>query len=142
MIRLGVFTVDTYPNNGITLNLRGKMVFKGKCSIGNNSYISTGEKSTIEFGNNFGATTTLRLVSYNKVVFGDNVLIGWDCLFTDTDFHRLTLENNQLTKGYGSIEIGDNNWIANGCRILKNTKTPNDIVVSAYTILTKEVKVP
>lgn len=142
MIRLGTNQVDLYPNSGITLNLRGTIVFNGRCSIGNNSVISTGGKSLVEFGHNFCATTTLKLVSYKHILFGDNVLVGWDCLFTDTDFHKLTNLDGSFNKGYGEIRIGYNNWIANGCRILKNVETPNDIVVGAYTVLTGKISVP
>lgn len=76
MIRLGKNQVSIYPNSGIMLELRGKIIFNGRCSIGNNSYITTGNKSVIEIGKNFCATTTLRLVSYDHIRFNDNVLIG------------------------------------------------------------------
>ena len=48
MIRLGKNQVSIYPNSGIMLELRGKIIFNGRCSIGNNSYITTGNKSIIE----------------------------------------------------------------------------------------------
>lgn len=140
MIRLGFYKVDIYPNAGIMLNLNGRLVFKGSCNIGNNSYLSTGKQSVIEFGNNFTASTTLRLISYSHITFGDDALIGWDCMFTDTDFHRLTNVDGNLSKGYGDIKIGNNNWIANGCRVLKNVYTPDNIVIGAYTILTSNVE--
>lgn len=139
LIRLGFYTVDIYPNTGIMLNLNGRIVFNGSCNIGNNSYISTGEHSLIEFGKSFTATTTLRLVSYHNITFGNNVLIGWDCMLTDTDFHRLTNLNGKKSKGYGEIKIGNNNWIANGCRVLKNVSTPDNIVIGAYTVLTSKI---
>lgn len=40
MIRLGKNQVSIYPNSGIMLELRGKIIFNGRCSIGNNSYIT------------------------------------------------------------------------------------------------------
>ena len=142
MIQLGRYQVSLYPNSGIMLELRGKIIFHGNCSIGNNSFISTGERSVLEFGENFGATTTLRLTSYDHIKFGDNVLIGWDCLFMDTDFHRLTRVDGKPVKGYGSITIGKNTWIANGCRIMKNTSVPDYSVIAAYTVLTGRVDAP
>ena len=139
MIRLGKNQVSIYPNSGIMLELRGKIVFNGRCSIGNNSYITTGNKSIIEIGKNFSATTTLRLVCYDHIRFNDNVLIGWNCLFMDTDFHRLTRSDGKRAKGYGPISIGCNTWIANGCRIMKNTMVPDNTVIAAYTVLAGKV---
>lgn len=81
MIRLGFPTVSLYPNTGITIeNHGGTITFNGKCSIGNNSYISIGSKGVIEFGDNFAATTTFRLTSYDRIVFGERVRCGWDIL--------------------------------------------------------------
>lgn len=139
MIRLGKNQVSIYPNSGIMLELRGKIIFNGRCSIGNNSYITTGNKSIVEIGKNFSATTTLRLVCYDHVRFNDNVLVGWNCLFMDTDFHRLTRSDGNRVKGYGPISIGCNTWIANGCRIMKNTMVPDNTVIAAYTVLAGKV---
>ena len=98
------------------LELRGKIIFNGRCSIGNNSYITTGNKSIVEIGKNFSATTTLRLVCYDHIRFNDNVLVG-----------------------YCPISIGCNTWIANGCRIMKNTMVPDNTVIAAYTVLAGKV---
>ena len=47
MIRLGFPGVSVYPNNGITWeNHGGTIIFKGKCVIGNDSYLSFGEKTS------------------------------------------------------------------------------------------------
>ena len=79
MIRLGKNQVSIYPNSGIMLELRGKIIFNGRCSIGNNSYITTGNKSIVEIGKNFSATTTLRLVCYDHIRFNDNVISRAGC---------------------------------------------------------------
>jgi acetyltransferase-like isoleucine patch superfamily enzyme len=142
MIQLGHFQVSLYPNSGILLELRGKIIFHGKCSIGNNSFISTGEQSILEFGKNFSSTTTLRLTCYDHIKFCDNVLVGWNCMFMDIDFHRLTRVDGKPVNGYGPITIGKNTWIANGCRILKNTSIPDNSVIAAYTILSGRVETP
>ena len=90
MIKLGFPTVSLYPNTGITIeNHGGTIIFHGICSIGNNSYISISQKGIVEFGDNFCASTTLRLTSYDKIVFRNCVRCGWDTLIMDTDFHKL-----------------------------------------------------
>ena len=136
MIKLGVNTVSIYPNNGFFFeNHGGTMIFNGVCTIGNSSAISIGNRGYLSFGTNFSATTTMKIACYNQITFNENVLVGWDTLFMDTDFHRLTKVSGGYTKGYGVIEIGSNNWIANGCKIMKNTRTPNNSVISSSTLI-------
>lgn len=143
MIRLGFPTVSLYPNTGIMIeNHGGTIIFDGKCSIGNNSYISIGKKGFVKFGDRFSATTTFKLASYNSITFGKYVCFGWDILVMDTDFHKLTKLSGGYNKGHAPIEIGSNNWFGNGCRIMKRTKTPNYCVISSGTTLASEVKVP
>lgn len=137
MIKLGNNIVSIYPNNGITWEHRGIMYFKGRASIGNSSYISTGKDSEITFGPRFHATASFRLVSYYKISFGQSCTIGWDCIIMDTDLHALTRIDGSKSKGYGMITIGNHNWIANNCSLLKNVRTPDYLVVAANTVLTK-----
>lgn len=63
MIQLGKPMVSIFPNNGIIWDNKGCISFLGNAHIGNNSSISTGNTGMIEFGNNFRATTTVRIIS-------------------------------------------------------------------------------
>lgn len=137
MITLGKDMVSIYPSNGITWENRGTIIFGGHACIGNNSYISTGEDAVINIGEGFLATTSLKIVSYDSINIGRNCTIGWDCLIMDTDFHTITKIDNSHTKGFGPINIGNNIWIANGCKIYKNISLPDYIVVASNTILTQ-----
>lgn len=140
MIRFGEYIVSLYPNSGIVWeNHGGKMVFKGGCIIGNSSVISIGEKGYCLLGDNFRATSGLKLTSHHSVSFGENVLIAWDVLVMDTSFHRLKdRDGNFKNKGYAPISIGKNNWITTRCMILSGTKTPDYCTLGAGCILNKD----
>lgn len=148
MITLGKFRVSIYPNTGIVYeNWGGVITFRGKCRIGNASALSIGKNGSVEFGNDFSASTSLRLVCYHKITIRDNVLIGWNNLICDTDFHSLTIESNDPNKpairksrGYDKIEIGRNTWLAMNCTILKGTTLPEYCVVGANSTLNKTTK--
>ena len=143
MIQLGRYNVSLYPNSGIVFeNNGGEIIFQGECSIGNNSAISIGTKGHIKFGNKFAASSSLKLVSYSSIEFDEYVRIGWDCLITDTDFHKMKKMKGGYSKGYGPIKIGKRNWIGSKCCILKNTETPNFCTISAGNILNKQYQVP
>lgn len=138
MIRLGFDRVSIWPNSGIMLELRGDIVFSGHCDIGNASYITTGSGSHLSFGDNFGATSSLRLVCYDRIEFGNDVLVGWDCMFMDSDFHKLTRDDSHPVRSFAPILIGGNNWFGNGCLIMKGTRTSFKTTIAARTVLTKD----
>lgn len=136
MVRWGHEVVSIYPNSGINISILGEIVIKGPNSIGNNSYLSIGPKGNLVFNGRFSATTTLKLVCFNSVVFGNHVTVGWDVLFMDTDFHKMTKLDGSKTQGIGSITIGDYNWFGCKCLVMKNTKTNPYTTISAGTTLT------
>lgn len=138
MIILGKNTVSIYSNNGVIWECDGEVVFEGKCYIGNASAISISSTGYVHFGEDFYASTSLKIVSYFEVRFGSNVHIGWDCIVTDTDFHKMvSYKDGKSNKGYGCVEIGRGNWLGMKCIILKNTRTPDFCVVSANSVLNK-----
>lgn len=142
MIKLGINTISILPNNGIVIENRGIIIFEGNTSIGNNSSVSLGEKGKLIFGSNFSATGGLRIVCYSNITFKENVLIGWDTLFMDTDLHATKNINGIKSKGYGPILIGENVWIGNGCKIYKNVSIPGKCIIGADTIVHKSLNCP
>jgi acetyltransferase-like isoleucine patch superfamily enzyme len=143
MIRLGEFNVSLYPNNGITFENSGTIVFKGKCSIGNDSYISVGKSGVLTFGNDFASTASLKLTSYHSITFGNKVLVGWNNLMMDTDFHRLKyIDGRPSPRSHAPIVIGDNCWIGANCMIMKGTYLPSKCVVGARSFLNRTYDCP
>lgn len=141
MIKLGIYGVSIFPNNGIVIENRGQIIFNGVTTIGNNSAITLREGATLEIGNKFVASTGLKLVCYDSVTFEDNVRIGWNCQIIDTDFHTIktTDGGGEAGKSYGPIRIGHDVWVANGCKLYKNVSIPHSSVVGADTIIHKPI---
>ncbi len=144
MIKLGGYFVSLYPNSGITFDLHkgSRMVFKGACLIGNNSTLSVGSRGTLSFGDDFLASTTLRMVCYKEVTLGRKNRCGWDVTFMDTDLHAMTKTGGGHTKGYGYIRTGAYNWFGTKCHVMKFTETPNYCTFSACTKVSGKVDVP
>ncbi len=133
MIMLGRNRIPFYPNNGVYMNIEGTLTFKGACDIGNDSKISVGQNAE-----NYSATSSLKLTCSKHIRFSKNVTVGWDCIFMDSDFHRLTKVVGGYTKGIGEILIGSNNWFCCKNVVLKNTVTPDFCTVAANTVLNKD----
>ncbi len=142
LVKIGVNSVSIYPNSGCTIECRGNIVFKGKASLGNNTFISVGEKGRLTFGKSFVSSASSKFVCYHSITFGDNVLVGWDCMFLDTDFHSLTRMDGCHNRGYAPIEIGEEVWLGFGCKVFKRTSIPAKCVVAANTIIEEKLDVP
>ena len=140
MIRLGFHRVSLYPNTGIIFeNHGGQLVFEGVANIGNASAISIGSEGLLVLGNHFSATANLKIACYNQITFEEHALIAWETTIIDTSFHKLKgVDGNQKGKTLGSIHIGKNNWIPTRCLVLKGTKTPDNCIVGAGSVLNKD----
>ena len=143
MIRLGFNMVSLYPSTGIVWeNHGGNCIFYGHCYIGNASAISIGKTGIVSFGKDFTATAAFKLASYYNIEFKDNVLVGWENTFIDTDFHQLKSIVGENLKSYASIRIGCNNWFAFKSIILKGTETADHCIVGANSLLNKKYEIP
>lgn len=137
MIKLGFNMVSIYPNSGVVWNNSGTVIFNGLAVLGNDTKLSVAKTGHLFFGNKFTATCGLKLACYNKITFEDDVLVGWDCTVSDTDFHAV-YKNDVKVKGYGEIRIGKGTWVSMKCTILKDTVLPFNCVLAAGSIISKD----
>lgn len=138
MIRLGMFTSAVYPNSGITIRNEGCLLFKGKCHIGNDTYLISGKQGKIVFGDDFRITGGVKMVSECGIEFGKHARLGWGCVVIDTNFHPLyDMEKKKFKRAFGPINIGDNNWFGMNCLIMPGVTTPEYCIFGARTIATR-----
>ena len=66
--------------------------------------------------------------------FGDDVLIGHNCTFIDDDGHGIIQDGkiNNKKRGY---HIGNHVWFTRECLILKGTRTCDNIVFGARSLV-------
>lgn len=116
-ISIGDFT-DLWP--GVKLSCCGNdnvnpasIKIGSKCSIGDRTEIHAGK----------------------SVEIGDNVVIAWDCVIMDRDYHS----TSGSTEVFKPVFIDDRVWI--GCRaiILKGVTIGKGAVVAAGAVVTKDV---
>jgi len=70
-----------------------------------------------------------------SVEIGRNCAISWDVEFMDTDFHRMSVSDNEVKRA--AIVLNDHVWIGAGARILKNVELGGNSVVAASSVVTK-----
>lgn len=138
MIKIGIAGSDAIESQRglIFLNkkIKGKIIFHGeaKFSEGIKLYNNSG---VTEFGDNFIANKNCFIASDKKIVFGQNVLIGWNVNIRDSDGHKIV----QMEKGkenYEEVNIGNHVWICSYVDILKGNSIGNDCVIAYRSCLT------
>lgn len=139
MIRLGFRIVSLYSDNGITWeNKGGTVIFRGNCIIGNDSYVSFGEKTTVDFGHSFAARAGFKLASYVGITFNRYSRFGWGCLCMDTNFHPIyNMETKEYKTISGPIIIGEYNWFGTNCKVMHSVTTPERCIFGMGTVVTR-----
>ena len=134
MIRIGegfVGIFDRHHSRSIW-QVSGTVIFHGNADIGHGSKVVV--DGILELGNNFCITAESAIIASTHVTFGKDVLISWENLFMDTDFHKIYRKGEQ-TNPPMPIQIGDHVWIGCRCTILKGTVVPSNTVIAANSLL-------
>ena len=140
MIRIGKRCVFATPGRGIKFENSGRIVFKGECSIGSDSFISVGKHGFLVFGHGVTATTATTILCQHRIELGKDVLIGWNVLIYDNDFHQVQYDNPKNYKlPYGPVFVGEKVWICQGTTIAKNAKIPEECIVAANTYVSATI---
>lgn len=93
----------------------------------------------ISFGENFYINHNCVILDAAKVTFGNNVLIGPNCAFY-TPLHPLNYKTrNEFLETAKPITVGDNVWFAGNVVVLPGVNIPNNTVIGASTLVTKDI---
>ena len=116
-------------------DVAGEIKFKDTASFSPGCKIVCMKKGKIYFGSNFSCNANSRIISNEKIIFGDHCMISWDCTFMDTDFHKIFNNLNTQMNTDQQIKIGNYVWICCDCVVLKGSVIPDNVVVSARSTL-------
>ena len=107
--------------------------------MGNNSALEVAKSGIIEFGRNFGITSSFRLACRKKISIGDNFSASWDVQIFDTDFHTMVnLETGECSMDTKEIFIGNDVWLANRVTVLKGSNIPDRSIVACNSVFNKD----
>lgn len=90
-------------------------------------------------GDDFASNYGLIISCENKIQFGKNVLLGWDCTFIDGDGHDILNVDGVKVNQSKAISIGNHVWIAAKVTGLKGCSIADKSVVGYGSIITKSI---
>lgn len=141
MIKLGFQAPEMYDNSKLSfiwIN-DGLVEFGNSASIRNGSVIRN--YGHLILGENFHVSAPSRIICYKHIQFGKDILIGWDCEFSDGDAHKIynLIDKNKENRMNINrpIIIGDKVWFSAHTKVLKGVKLGNNMVIAEGTILCK-----
>lgn len=118
----------------------GNVIFDNRAVLNIGTRVCCMKGGTIKFGRNFVCNGRSSFICAKSISFGDDCLISWDCLFMDTDFHKiLDMDTGEQLNTVGSLCVGNHVWIGCRCLILKGANIPNDSVIAAGSKCTKSL---
>lgn len=150
-----------HVKKGENLTILGKIHFHGSglIQIGNDvvicsdpnvnpsaggyeTHIFSGEGARVVIGDHVGISHA-SITAYSEVVIEDYVLIGSDCMITDTDFHSLDINERMKDDGDGvavrPVWIERNVFIGARSIILKGVHIGKGSIVGAGSVVTKNI---
>lgn len=129
----GLGSIDAFYERTIW-DVTGVVTIEGKrLDIGRGSKFCI--YGNLSLGDKFSISGRSSIICNNSIIFGNNVLLSWDVLVMDTDFHKILNKSGVVVNGDKPIVIGDNVWI--GCRttILKGSKIPSNSVIAGSSLI-------
>lgn len=116
-----------YVSGNVSLEENVKIAAGVKLSVGANGILMIGKESSININT--------QIICMKNIKIGDGVVISWDDLIMDSDFHQMQ-DQTTLKEISKPIIIGNKVWI--GCRtiMLKGTSISDGCVVAAGNVIT------
>lgn len=138
MIKIGFGGSPAIHTNFSILKLsktaKSKIIFNGKANFCEGIVLySNGGLLTV--GNNFFANKNCFISFDYNIIFGNDVLIGWNVNIRDSDGHKI-FYNNISEEQSPFVKIGNHVWICSFVDILKNTCIDDECVVAYRSLVT------
>lgn len=112
----------------------GKVRIGDNVALGQGTRISVSDSAELIIGDGFRITARSSIICHDKVEIGNDVLLSWDNLIMDTDFHQI---NDSPVSD--PVRIGDHVWLGCRCLVLKGSFIPEGSVLAAGTTITKKL---
>jgi acetyltransferase-like isoleucine patch superfamily enzyme len=140
MIKVGITNI--YVDHCIPENIwgiYGKLIINGPLKIGRGSYVHIAQNGTLTLGARGWYGSQLKLICFDKITFGEQSSITWDCQFYDTSFHYIELvnQNSEVKPLTSPIIIGDRVWVGNRSTISKGAIIPSDTIIASNSLVNK-----
>ena len=132
----------------IRIRKGGRIVLEGACTInaaawsnplndGRRTVLYAGKGATLRVGEGAGLSGSV-LIATEGIEIGAGTLVGAGCLLCDSDMHEIPLGSDRPIRA-GRIRLGKNVFVGARCTILKGVTIGDGAVISAHTLVNKDI---
>lgn len=140
LLQIGFDGAGTSRFDKNILEFNGNLIINGKASFGGGSKICTSNKNAVlTLGKNFNCTGNCHIVCKKAIIIQDDVRISWDVEIINSDFHPIYDKDEKEINLDKEIIIGKNVWICSRSIILKGSNIPNNSIIGAGTIYSRDI---
>lgn len=131
--------IETYEPTRISVS--GDLIFKGSCKFSKAVQLLVWNNGTLEIGNNAWFGSFCKIVSFQKIVIGENFMASWECQLFDTDFHFIKdVDANSISDNTAPVHIGNGVWLGSRVTVLKGTGLPDQCILATGSICNKDYR--
>ena len=138
-----------------------KYLTVGEYSVIESRFVFETEQGCVNIGDRVHIGNSL-FISRQKIVIGNDVMIGWDCVFYDHNSHSIEWEerkndviqeyedilkykNSLKNKDWTNVKsdeilVKDKAWIGMGCKILKGVTIGEGAIIAAGSVVVRSVE--
>jgi len=121
------------------MNVRGRLEFRGKYSIGAGCRFDIGPDAKATFGKGYTNSGTTFIIS-NELEVGDDCCVSWGCQFLDDDFHEVHYAGK--VQRSSAIRLGNHVLVGSRANILKGVTIADHCVIASGAVVTKSFDTP
>lgn len=141
-ILLGVF--DGSFGRGVhknwwNVNDNSNILFGNTANISSGFAIEASNDGKIVFGDNFFSNYNFLCTASKEIIFGSDVLIGWDVSILDGDGHRILNEQGDRLNNPKGISIGNKVWLCAGVSVLKGTSIADGCIIGLNSTVSHNI---
>lgn len=117
------------------LDIQGTLELMGKVDFGHGSRLVVCKDGVLTIGKGFVNTAKGAIVCSKRISIGQNMLMSWDTLIMDTDWHSLQdTQSGYVYPCSEDIVIGDKVWLGMRSVVLKGVSISNGCVVASNAV--------
>lgn len=134
--RSGIIVKD---RTSIIFKNSGKIVFKGSAVIGKGSSVVCDKGAELIFGNKFSCNVNCFISCSHKIIFKDDVLLGWNVNIRDDDGHPIYNCNGEIENPPKSVILNSHVWVASYSDILKGVEIAQGVIIGYRSLVNKSI---
>lgn len=139
-LNLSIAGSPQYSVGNTELEIWGKVIFRGKSTIGSGNKIIVGYDAVLDMGEGTKIMNFCNVSAYAGIRLGAYSWIVHRCQVLDTNFHYIADFKHGVVKRHACpISIGDYCWICNSSTVTGGAVIPHKIIIASNSLVNQDM---